>query len=78
MLSSIFKVSYIIPKVLWHVAGMKRIIKHGKRAFEQSLKENGVPEEIVTELVKEFVFIDEIISVQFLRMIISQEKNEIK
>ncbi|WP_297477949.1 hypothetical protein [Thermococcus sp.] len=43
-----------LPRLLFQVAGLLRVINRGKRAFRKGLKAEGLPEEVVEELVKEF------------------------
>jgi hypothetical protein len=43
-----------IPRVLFHVAGLVRVINRGKIAFRKSLMKEGLPEEVVDILIEEF------------------------
>ncbi|WP_297503810.1 hypothetical protein [Thermococcus sp.] len=43
-----------LPRLLFQVAGLTRIIHRGKQAFRKGLESEGLPRELVEELVKEF------------------------
>ncbi|NJF25024.1 hypothetical protein E3E29_05015 [Thermococcus sp. Bubb.Bath] len=43
-----------IPRFLFQIAGIIRIVNRGKRAFKKALKKQGLPEDVVNVLVEEF------------------------
>lgn len=43
-----------LPRIAFRVAGLLRVINRGKRAFGKALKAEGLPEELVEELLREF------------------------
>ncbi len=43
-----------IPRIAFQIAGILRAIKRGKRAFRKGLESEGLPKEIIEELVKDF------------------------
>lgn len=43
-----------IPRSLFQIAGLVRIVRRGRRAFRKSLKAGGLPKEVVDALMKEF------------------------
>ena len=61
---SILRLLMIIPKTLWQLAGMKRVIKRGKRKFKKTLIKNGFPKELAEELAKEYASLDEMLSIK--------------
>ncbi|MDK2914197.1 MAG: hypothetical protein PWQ79_1112 [Thermococcaceae archaeon] len=46
-----------IPRTLFHIAGIFRVVRRGRRAFRKALKKEGLPEEVVDVLTEEF-FVD--------------------
>ena len=50
------------PRIAFQVAGLIRAVNRGKRTFGKSLKREGLPEEVVEELVREF---DPLVDVSF-------------
>ncbi|WP_456368554.1 hypothetical protein [Thermococcus sp.] len=43
-----------IPRIAFQIAGILRAIKRGKRAFRKGLESEGLPKEIIEELIKDF------------------------
>ncbi|MDV3103381.1 hypothetical protein [Thermococcus waiotapuensis] len=43
-----------LPRILFQVAGLFRAINRGKRAFREGLESEGLPKELVEELLGEF------------------------
>ncbi|MCD6559825.1 MAG: hypothetical protein J7K57_08180 [Palaeococcus sp.] len=62
MILSLFRLSLILPKLLWELAGMKRAMKKGKRAFKRALIKSGMPPELAEELTKDYALLDEMLT----------------
>ncbi|AMQ18182.1 hypothetical protein [Thermococcus peptonophilus] len=55
LVRSLFKLLFLhIPKSLFQIAGIIRIVNRGKRAFRKALREKGLPEDVVDVLVEGF------------------------
>ncbi|WP_048160530.1 hypothetical protein [Thermococcus sibiricus] len=59
---SFLRLMWILPKMLWQFAGMKRAIKRGKRKFKKALVKNGFPKELAEELANDYAILDEMLS----------------
>lgn len=62
MILSLFRLSLILPKLLWELAGVKRAMKKGRRAFKRALIKNGMPPEFAEELAKDYALLDEMLT----------------
>ncbi|NJE26559.1 hypothetical protein E3E22_08015 [Thermococcus sp. MV5] len=63
---SSLRLMFVLPKILWQFAGMKRAINKGKRKFRKSLIKNGIPKELAEELVKDYAVVDELLNIKGL------------
>ncbi|BAD84416.1 hypothetical protein, conserved [Thermococcus kodakarensis KOD1] len=55
LVSSLLKLLFLhIPRSLFQIAGLVRIVRRGRRAFRKALKKEGLPEEVVDALTEEF------------------------
>ena len=45
---------YCLPRLMFHIAGLFRIFNRGKRAFRNALEKEGLLDEVVEELIKDF------------------------
>ncbi|MBP1912581.1 hypothetical protein [Thermococcus stetteri] len=55
LISSLLKLLFFhIPRSLFQIAGIVRIVRRGRRAFRKALKREGLPEDVVDVLVEEF------------------------
>jgi len=54
ILRSVFRLLFHLPRIAFQVAGIFRAINRGKRAFRKALKAEGLPGELVEELLREF------------------------
>ncbi|ALM74928.1 hypothetical protein [Thermococcus barophilus] len=66
MVLSFFRLLFLIPKLLWNLAGIKRTIRKSKRKFKRALVKSGVPKELAEELANEYALPDDIISLKAL------------
>ncbi|NJE04952.1 hypothetical protein E3E36_02060 [Thermococcus sp. M36] len=52
---SLFKfLLFNLPRLLFQVAGLFRAVNRGKRHFKKALRSEGLPNELVEELMREF------------------------
>lgn len=58
LFSSLLKLFFLhVPKFLFQIVGIIRVLNRGKRAFRKALNEEGLPDGVVDTLTEEF-FID--------------------
>lgn len=44
---------YYLPRLMFHIAGLFRILNRGKRAFRKALEKEGLPDDVVEVLAEE-------------------------
>ncbi|ASJ16231.1 hypothetical protein A3L04_03610 [Thermococcus chitonophagus] len=54
MISSFFRFLFKLVRISFGVAGIVRIVNRGERAFKKALIKEGLPQEVVEELMEEF------------------------
>ena len=54
ILRSVFRLLFHLPRIAFQVAGIFRVMNRGKRAFRKGLRDGGLSEELVEDLVREF------------------------
>jgi hypothetical protein len=64
MIISLFRVLFLVPKILWDIAGMKRAVRRSKRKFRKALIKNGIPKELAEELANEYAVLDSLITLK--------------
>ncbi len=64
LLLSFLRLMWILPKMLWQFAGMKRAINKGKRKFKKSLVKNGIPKELAEDLANDYALLNEILNIK--------------
>lgn len=60
---------FYIPRSLFQIAGIVRVVRRGRRVFRKALKKEGLPEEVVDVLTEEFF-----VEVDWKGMIFRKEK----
>ncbi|ASJ02466.1 hypothetical protein A3L09_03950 [Thermococcus profundus] len=71
LVRSLLKLLFLhIPRLLFQIAGLTRVVRRGRRAFKRALKKEGLPEEIANVLTREF-FVD----INWRELVFKKERN---
>ena len=76
ILRSVFRLLFHLPKIAFQVAGIFRAINRGKRAFRKGLRDGGLPEELVEDLVREFDPLKGVVLGELFNILLRSRKND--